>query len=87
MLAEAVLSGWWVGYVIALFTITAVVVLVAMILTLARRIGLQAIAITEALEESRVNTEPLWAVGKVNANLRAIGKGAAQARGVLEGSR
>ncbi len=87
MLAEAVLSGWWVGYVIGLVTITAVVVLVAMILTLARRIGLQAIAITEALEESRVNTEPLWDVGKANTSLRTIVTGAAQARGVLEGNR
>jgi uncharacterized protein (DUF58 family) len=87
MLAEAVLTGWWVGYVLGIVVITAVVVLVAMILTLARRIGLQALAITEALEESRVNTMGLWNVDKANTALRSIVKGAQQARGVLEGTR
>lgn len=83
--AAAVLTGWWVGFVIATVVITAVVGLVAIILTLARRIGLQALAITEALTQGEVNTAPLWDVAKVNTGLRSIVKNAQQARGALEG--
>ena len=85
MVAEAVLTGWWVGFLIAAVAITVVVVLVAAILTLARRIALQALAITDALNEARENTLPLWDVSKVNTHLRTIVDGAQQARGVLEG--
>jgi len=87
MVAEAVLTGWWVGYVIGAVIITVVVALVAAILTLARRIGLQALAITDALNDARVHTLPLWEISKVNTGLRAIVGGAAQARGVLEGGK
>jgi len=79
------LAGWYVGYVIGAVVITLVVVLVATILVLARRIGLQARAIEEALEESRVNTLPLWAVDEVTRALRRITRSAAQARSALGG--
>ncbi len=87
MLAEAVLTGWWVGYVIGLVVITAVVGLVAAILTLAGRIGLQAAAITDALDDARLNTMGLWDVEKANAGLQSIVKTAGEARAVVEGGR
>jgi hypothetical protein len=85
MVTAAVLTGWWVGFVIATVVITLVVALVAIILTLARRIGLQALAITDSLVEGEANTAPLWDVAKVNTGLRSIVKSAQKARGVLEG--
>lgn len=85
MVAAAVLTGWYVGLAIAGVVITLVVVLVAIILGLARRIGVQAVAIRDALEDSRVNTLPLWDVAHVNDTLRSITQGAAQARGALGG--
>ena len=87
MLAEAVLTGWWVGYVLGVVIITVVVALVAAILTLAGRIAHQAEAITEALDDARVHTLGLWNLEKVNAGLRSIVKNARAARGVLEGGR
>lgn len=78
------LAGWYVGYAIAAITIAIVVVLVAIILGLARRIGVQAEAVTESLDSSRVNTLALWDVDKVNESLRNIIRSAEQARSVLE---
>jgi len=85
--AAAVLTGWYVGLAIAAITIAVVVVLVAMILGLARRIGYQARAIEEALDQARVNTFPLWDVEKVNDGIRSVVKGAGQARTALGGGR
>ncbi len=78
--SEAVLTGWYIGFVIALVVISVVVVLAAMILGLARRIGVQAEAITVSLDEGRVNTLALWEVDKVNEELRLIVRDAEQAR-------
>ena len=77
------LTGWYVGYVIAAVVITIVVILVGIILALARRIGVQAIQITEALDEARINTLPLWDVDKINTGVRSIIKSAQTARQVL----
>ena len=82
---DAVLTGWYIGFVIALVVITVVVILAAMILGLARRIGVQAEAITASLDDGRVNTLPLWEVDKVNEELRLIVRDAEQARAVLGG--
>lgn len=82
--ADAVLTGWYIGYVIGLVVILAVVVLVGAILGLARRIGTQAEKITAALDEGRINTLPLWQVAKVNDSLRASTGYAAQVRAVVE---
>ncbi len=87
MLGEAVLTGWWVGYVLGVVIITVVVALVAAILTLAGRIARQAEAITEALDDARVHTLRLWDIEKANAGLRSIVKNAQAARSVLEGGR
>ena len=79
------LTGWYVGYVIASVVIAIVVILVAIILALARRIGVQADQITDALDEARVNTLPLWDVDKLNRSLRSITSSAQEARAVLGG--
>lgn len=78
------LSGWYVGYVIAALVIAVVVVLVAMLLGLARTITVQAMAIAGALAEVRRTTRPIPLVGQVNDDLGVIVNRAAQARGVLE---
>jgi len=82
---DAVLTGWYIGFVIALVVITVIVILAGMILGLARRIGVQAEAITVGLDEGRINTLPLWEVDKVNEELRLIVRNAEQARAVLGG--
>lgn len=84
---EAVLTGWYIGFVIALVVITVVVILAGMILGLARRIGVQAEQITAALDDGRVNTLPLWEVDKVNEELNLIIRDAEAARAVLGGGR
>ena len=61
-----VLTGWYVGFIIGALVIVLVVILVAILLTLARRIGRQALAIDDSLEQTRANTEALWEVAVVN---------------------
>ncbi len=85
MSAAVVLTGWYVGYVIAAVLITVVVILVGIILALARRIGVQAQEVTAALDEARINTLPLWEVDKINSGVRSITRSAEQARQVLGG--
>ncbi|HEX8770344.1 MAG TPA: hypothetical protein VF711_06215 [Acidimicrobiales bacterium] len=85
MLGAVTMTGWYVGYVIAAVVITIVVILVGIILALARRIGVQALQITDALDEARINTLPLWEVDKVNSGVRSIIKSAQSARQVLGG--
>ena len=84
-LAAVSLTGWYVGYVIAAVVITIVVILVAMILALARRIGVQADAVTGALDQARMNTLPLWDVDKNNGGIRSIIRSAQEARTALGG--
>ena len=81
------LTGWYVGFIIALVVLVIVVALVGIILGLARRIGVQALAATEALDESRINTLGLWEVDKINGGVRSIIRNAEEARGALEGGR
>lgn len=78
------LTVWYVSFAIAGVCITLVVILVAIILTMARRIAVQATSITEALEQSRINTLPMWDVATVNEGLTGIVGSAQAARGVLE---
>ena len=84
---EAVLTGWYIGFVIAVVVIVVVVILAGIILGLARRIGVQAEAITASLDEGRLNTLPLWEVDKVNEELRLIVRDAEAARAALGGGR
>ncbi len=83
----AVLTGWYVGLTIAAVVVAIVVVLVAVILGLARRISVQARAITGALNQGRVNTLALWDIDKVNEGIRLSIRHAQEARASLEGRR
>jgi len=85
--SSVVLTGWYVGFAITIVVIAIVVICVAAILALARRINTQAVAIENALEQARVQTLPLWAVGNVNDELNQIVRRAATGRSVLEGRR
>jgi len=85
LLAAVVLTGWYVGFVIAGVLITVVVILVSVILGLARRIGVQADVVVGALDQARINTLPLWDVDKVNGGVRSIIRSAAEARTALGG--
>ena len=52
-------TGWTVGYVVGIVVVLVVVALVVPILLLARRIGKQAAAIDESLQQSVTNTAGL----------------------------
>lgn len=78
------LTVWYVSYAIAGLVITLVVILVAIILTQARRIAVQAEKITASLEQTRLNTLPMWDVATVNEGLTNIVGSAQAARGVME---
>jgi len=82
--AGAVLTGWFVGLGIAGVVVAVVVVLVGIILGLARRISVQARAITGALNQARVNTLALWDIDKVNEGIRLTIGHAQRARASLE---
>ncbi|MGH2706637.1 MAG: hypothetical protein ACRDJ4_16580 [Actinomycetota bacterium] len=77
--------GWYVGFAVAFAIIVVVVIVVAAILTLARRIEVQATQAIAALDEGRVNTLPLWDVQKVEQSARSILDGLQQARIALGG--
>ena len=79
------LTGWYVGFAIGAVTITIVVVLVGIILGLARIIGRQAVDITRALDDSRINTMALWDVDVVNRSIVGVNRNAAKARAALGG--
>ena len=80
-----VLTGWYVGYVVASAVILVVVMLVGWILSLARRIGVQAQDILAEVQEIKVTTAAVPAVGKVNDNLVLIVDHAIAARKALVG--
>lgn len=73
-------TGWVIGYVVAGVLIVAVVVLLLMMIRLADRAAVKAESILEALEASRDNTEPLWAVDHVNTAVERITAGASAVR-------
>ncbi|MDQ6949408.1 MAG: hypothetical protein M3256_24950 [Actinomycetota bacterium] len=80
-----VLTGWYVGYVVAAVVIVVVVGLVGWLLALARRIGVQAAAIVDALADIRGTTAPVPLVGKLNQKLLHVVQQASTARVALLG--
>lgn len=76
-------TGWVIGYVIGGVLILAVVVLLLLMIRGAHRAAVKAEAILAALEESRDNTAPLWAVNDVNAAIERITAGAGAVRAHL----
>lgn len=79
------LTGWYVGYVIAAVVIVIVVAMIAIILALVRRISAVADDITDVLDEVRVNTVSVPAVGTLNEGLLSVVTHASQARQALAG--
>lgn len=82
MLAEH--TGWLIGFVVGFTVIVVVVIIVASILALANRIGTQARAAIEALDQSRANTLPLWDLHHTNEAVKGIVDNARTAREHLE---
>jgi hypothetical protein len=80
----AALSGWWVfGWVVAAVVVLLAAALLLAIIALGRRIARQADEITVALDGTRRNTDPLWAVKSVNVNLDRTVRTLAAARKAL----
>lgn len=73
-------TGWVIGYVVAGAVIVVVVVLLLLMIRGAQRAAVKAESILAALEASRDNTEPLWAVDDVNNAVERITAGAAAVR-------
>ncbi len=83
---EPHLFGWYLGFIIAIVVIAAVVALVAPILVLAGRIGRQAPLINEALQRSYQNTAALTELRETIDHAEVIIKGLERGRAALEGS-
>ena len=81
------LSQWWyVGWAIGVVVVLIAAVLLLTIIALGRRITGQAVAITEALDGARANTDGLWAVRTTNSAIDRITRGLATARRKLSGA-
>ena len=78
-------TGWIIGYVVAAALVLVVVVLLLLMIRGAHRAAVSAEAILAALEVSRDNTAPLWAVNDVNGAIERITGGAAAVREHLTG--
>lgn len=73
-------TGWIIGYIVAGSLIAVVVVLLLLMIRGATRAAVKAESILAALEQSRDNTAPLWAVNDVNNAIERITEGAAGVR-------
>lgn len=80
------LTGWYVGFALAIVAIGIVVVLVAWIMQLARQISVQTARVDEQLKLARRATAVIGEVPAVNAGLKDIAESCITARGVLEGA-
>lgn len=78
-------TGWIIGYAIAGALVLVVVVLLLLLIRGASRAVTKAEAVVAALEASRDNTAPLWAVNDVNNAIERITDGAAAVRNHLAG--
>jgi hypothetical protein len=80
------LSTWWyVGWAIAAVVVVIAATILLAIIFLGRRVTRQADDITDALDGTRVNTDPLWDVKKININLDRVNRGLVAARKALGG--
>ena len=78
------LSTWWyVGWVIGGVVVLIAATLLLTIIFLGKRVARQADDITESLDGTRKNTDPLWGVKEININIDRITKGLAAARKAL----
>jgi hypothetical protein len=85
LLAQISTTGWVVGWSIGIAVVFVVVALVAPILLLAQRIGVQATEINKSLKKSVDHTAALSELKKTNEAAEAIVAGLARGRGRLGG--
>jgi len=78
-------TGWYVGYIVAAAVIVVVVLLVGWLLSLARRVGVQANAIADVIGDIRGTTAPVPLVGTLNEKLARVVEQATTARVALLG--
>lgn len=71
----AISGNWVLGWGLGLVVVLLVAVLVLAIARLAQRVRQQAHDITQALDGTRHNTDPLWAVKETNNKLDRITSG------------
>ncbi len=86
MIPGAEYTGWWVGLSLSFLAVVILVVVVAIILTLAARIADNAQAATTALHLVRDQTDALQDVGRVNESAISILRSTRAARKALTGS-
>ncbi len=79
-------TDWWVGLSLGFITVAIVVVIVAILLTLAARIAAGAREATDALPVVRDQTDALQDVGHINESAISILRSARAARKALTGS-
>ena len=84
-MALALSTWWYVGWVIAAVVVVIAATLLLTIIFLGRRVARQAGDITAALDGTRANTDPLWAVKQININLDRTNRGLVAARKALGG--
>ena len=84
-MALALSTWWYVGWVVGGVVVLIAAALLLAVIFLGRRIVSQADDITLALDGTRGNTDPLWAVKQINLNIDRINKGLAAARRALTG--
>ncbi len=65
-------SGWYVGFILAFVIVWVVVIIVATILSLARRVSVQAREISVALNAAGNNTDVLRALPAVNHMISSV---------------
>ncbi len=65
-------TGWSIGFFIAAVITVLVVVLLLLCIRWSHRAAVKAESILSALQESRENTEVMWAVKDVNTAIRDI---------------
>ncbi len=86
MIPGAEYTGWWVGLSLSFLAVVILVVVVAIILTLAARIADNAHAATAALPVVRDQTDALQDVARVNESAISILRSTRAARKALTGS-
>lgn len=79
------LFGWYLGFVIAAIVITAVVALIAAILQVARRIGMQAQMAVQGLSRAYDNTRPLRDLATTRDIAESVTRNLYRVRQAMEG--
>jgi len=86
VIAAAQATGWWVGLVLGFAVVAVVVVIVAMLLTLAGRIAHNANEASARLPAVRDHTDALRQVPHINESAVSVLRAARAARKALTGS-